>query len=76
MNAEATEIARLRGIITKLVEAGRYTSNCCYNLSQRQGRPLTEADCTTMKEAYALWDTAAKHARPARPETTPPKDTP
>lgn len=58
-----TEVARLRGIIRKLVEAGAGCSNMCHNLSQVVGHTLTERECESMRKAYKNWDAATKHAR-------------
>lgn len=63
MNDNATEIARLKSIITKLVQAGAGCSNVCFNLSQVPGHALTDQECTSMREAARVWDEATKHAR-------------
>lgn len=63
MNDNAKEIARLKGIITKLVQAGAGCSNVCFNLSQLRGHVITHTECTSMREAARVWDEATKHAR-------------
>lgn len=58
VSPQGMTVDRLR--LAEIFRAVRFPAtgmyNCCYNLSQREGKPLTESDCKSMREACDRWD--------------------